>query len=194
MTIMSKYEKWYNELIAKALSRSWTRQDAPCYTEKHHIVPRSLGGSNNSNNLVLLTAREHFIAHRLLCKYGDSNQQTRMIHAMQKFLYSMKDRSHINSRTYNHLRSIISNVKKESMINNKHRLGVLHSDDIKQKMSEQRKGVAKSESTKQKMSESAKKSWLNRDIVECPHCGKTSRNKSSMTRYHFKNCRDYHGS
>ena len=38
------------------------------YSEKHHITPRSMGGSNSPDNLVKLTGREHFVAHRLLAK------------------------------------------------------------------------------------------------------------------------------
>lgn len=43
------------------------------YSEKHHIVPRSHGGSNKKDNLIALTPRQHFIAHRMLWKaYGGS--------------------------------------------------------------------------------------------------------------------------
>ena len=38
------------------------------YSEKHHILPRALGGDNSKNNIVRLTAKEHFICHRLLAK------------------------------------------------------------------------------------------------------------------------------
>lgn len=38
------------------------------YMERHHIVPRCLGGSNRKDNLVYLTAREHFLAHKLLVR------------------------------------------------------------------------------------------------------------------------------
>lgn len=38
------------------------------YVEKHHIIPKSMGGSNNLSNIVKLTAREHFVAHWLLFK------------------------------------------------------------------------------------------------------------------------------
>lgn len=38
------------------------------YTEKHHIVPRCMNGTNSDENLVVLTAKEHFVAHHLLCK------------------------------------------------------------------------------------------------------------------------------
>lgn len=36
------------------------------YHERHHIVPKCLGGTNEENNLIDLFAREHFEAHRLL--------------------------------------------------------------------------------------------------------------------------------
>ena len=60
------YQKIYNSIVERA-KRRLTEE----YTESHHIVPRSIGGSNDKENLVRLTAREHFIAHLLLAKiYG----------------------------------------------------------------------------------------------------------------------------
>jgi hypothetical protein len=54
----------YNNLIKRAQHR-----DKPnCYVESHHIIPKALGGSNNRDNLVYLTAREHCLAHLLLAK------------------------------------------------------------------------------------------------------------------------------
>lgn len=58
-----KYEKWYNDLILKSKNRTLIG-----YTEKHHIIPRSFGGSNNKDNVAILTAREHYIAHLILWK------------------------------------------------------------------------------------------------------------------------------
>lgn len=43
------------------------------YFETHHIVPKSLGGTDDKNNLVNLTAREHYIAHLLLVKIAKSS-------------------------------------------------------------------------------------------------------------------------
>jgi hypothetical protein len=58
----------YDRLIANRLN---DRPDG--YVEKHHILPRSLGGSDDPSNIVALTAREHYIAHLLLHKiYGRS--------------------------------------------------------------------------------------------------------------------------
>ena len=36
------------------------------YCEAHHIIPKCLGGSDDKTNIILLTAREHYIAHLLL--------------------------------------------------------------------------------------------------------------------------------
>jgi hypothetical protein len=58
------YQKVYNQLVERAKTR--TKPD--CYTEIHHIIPRCLGGSDDSGNLVTLTAREHFICHWLLSR------------------------------------------------------------------------------------------------------------------------------
>jgi hypothetical protein len=62
------YKKHYEKLIEKARSRCLDE-----YSEKHHIVPKCMGGSDDNSNLVSLTAREHFIAHLLLVKIYPSN-------------------------------------------------------------------------------------------------------------------------
>lgn len=56
------YYKIYNQLIERAKER----KSVEGYTEIHHIIPRSEGGTDKSDNLVELTGREHFIAHKLL--------------------------------------------------------------------------------------------------------------------------------
>ena len=44
------------------------------YHERHHIVPRCIGGTDEKENLIDLYAREHFIAHKLLAKENPHNQ------------------------------------------------------------------------------------------------------------------------
>lgn len=64
------YSAVYCALISKRLKNPITKAD--CYVEQHHIIPRSEGGLDEPDNLVNLTAREHYIAHLLLAKiYGD---------------------------------------------------------------------------------------------------------------------------
>jgi len=59
------YERLYDELIDSASKRG---QIDGVYGEFHHIVPKCLGGSNDSSNLIWLTAQEHFMAHFYLWK------------------------------------------------------------------------------------------------------------------------------
>jgi len=60
----SKYTKWYFSIVNEAVKR----KSVDILYEKHHIIPRSLGGSNENKNLVNLSLREHFICHLLLTK------------------------------------------------------------------------------------------------------------------------------
>lgn len=63
MYLQNKYTKCYYNIIDRAKSRDLSKET---YTEKHHIIPKSLGGLNNKDNLVKLTAKEHRLAHILL--------------------------------------------------------------------------------------------------------------------------------
>jgi len=62
------YSKIYHLLIEKAKLR-----EINGYYEKHHIIPRCLGGTNEKENLVNLTPEEHYLAHQLLVKIYPDN-------------------------------------------------------------------------------------------------------------------------
>jgi hypothetical protein len=98
---MNKYTRWYNNITENAKFRI-----IDGYTERHHIHPRSLGGTNDKDNLVNLTAREHFICHWLLTKMHTGEARGKMINA----LYLMQGKNqyqdrYINSRVYETLRT-----------------------------------------------------------------------------------------
>ena len=57
------YQNIYNNLVKKAQNRTVNG-----YVEKHHIVPKCMGGSNSKDNLVFLSAKEHFLAHKILVR------------------------------------------------------------------------------------------------------------------------------
>jgi hypothetical protein len=57
------YQQHYNLLILRAKDRILDG-----YTEKHHIIPRCMNGTDDDENIAILTAREHFLAHLLLVK------------------------------------------------------------------------------------------------------------------------------
>lgn len=62
------YHQHYEKLITRARNRILEG-----YTENHHIIPKCQGGSDHPENLVRLTAREHYIAHQLLAKMHPEN-------------------------------------------------------------------------------------------------------------------------
>lgn len=109
----SKYAKWYKSLINTALSRK-----TKVIGEEHHIIPRSLGGADTSENLTLLTAREHFIAHLLLTKavIGAENQY-KMLKAMKYMMFIGNERFGLskNSKKYESTKKIIHAQFSESM-------------------------------------------------------------------------------
>jgi hypothetical protein len=102
--INNKYTTWYFNLISKAQTRSISG-----YTEKHHIIPKCLGGDNSSTNLVHLTAREHFVCHRMLTKMVDTSVKHKLVFAAWQQSRPSKHKDvKISSRTYETLRKQLS--------------------------------------------------------------------------------------
>jgi len=110
--IKNKYTKWYSAIITNCKMRVKPN----VYTESHHILPRSLGGTDAAENLVHLTAREHFIAHLLLAKMykGDSGiKMAQAISAMSMQSLNGK-RIRLNSKKYNVVKSLISKIYQQA--------------------------------------------------------------------------------
>ena len=80
------------------------------YCEVHHIVPKSLGGTNAKDNLVKLTARQHYIAHWMLWKAlgGVVGRSFFMMSNFGKY-------GKTNSKTYDLARKDYSEQVKEQM-------------------------------------------------------------------------------
>ena len=97
------YEKIYNDLMNDRLNKKPLRlkeKRSGFYFEGHHILPKCKGGTGtstrakNNPNIVLLTAREHFLAHWLLWRiYGDRQ----MALAFHKMMSSTKHTNRITS-------------------------------------------------------------------------------------------------
>jgi hypothetical protein len=62
--IDNRYYKIYNTLVSRARGRL-----EPIGYEKHHIIPKSLGGTNSPDNLIHFTTKEHRIAHKLIIRF-----------------------------------------------------------------------------------------------------------------------------
>lgn len=73
------YQKIYDSIIHNAQGQGRTKDTD--YYERHHIIPTALGGPDTKSNIVLLTAREHFMSHWLLYKMTDGINKNKMAHA-----------------------------------------------------------------------------------------------------------------
>lgn len=142
MFIENKYYKWYTAIIKKAISRDANNLG---YVEKHHIIPRSLGGLDIDSNIAILTGREHFICHYLLTKCTTGVAYHKMIYACQGMRRSRnyQDR-YINSRLYEVIKNEGARIQSERFIGKK------LSDEHKAKISKSGKGRIRSPETIEK--------------------------------------------
>jgi hypothetical protein len=154
------YQKIYNQIIERAKNRILEG-----YKEKHHIIPKCLGGSNNKSNLVKLTAREHFLCHCLLVEIYPDNKKLKYALCLMN-IGKRKNKNadyNISSRTYERLKKEHSKLMK----NNKNNIGRIQTQETKDKISKANskpKPIGfgkKSEEFKMKIS----KSWDNRIVT-----------------------------
>lgn len=110
------YKKLYFKIIEKSLTRPITG-----YTETHHIIPRSLGGTDDTTNLVKLTAREHFLCHYLLAKMHPmfSESWFKMNNAFIMMRTNPYGHRYVNSRLYDSLKKNFSLVMSVNQAGNK---------------------------------------------------------------------------
>lgn len=145
MYLQNKYTTWYLSIISNAK----TRPNFEGYGEIHHIIPKSLGGSNDPTNLVKLTAKEHFICHLLLTKMVLGVPKNKMVYALwclANLKRHSQDRYTINSRQYTIIKQQYSKLHQTFK----------HTEEHKQYISQALKGKPKSDEHKRKMSEAAK--------------------------------------
>jgi len=97
--LTNKYSKTYFAITSNAKQRI-----TEGYTELHHIIPQSMGGSNDKDNLVELTAREHFICHWLLIKMTEGKDRSKMLYALNGMKaenrYQQRYNTKITARVY----------------------------------------------------------------------------------------------
>lgn len=117
------YRRIYDQIIDRAKQEDRKKSEVTYY-ESHHIVPRCMGGSNKKENLILLTAREHFLVHWLLARSYPSNRGlVKAFDAMCTLRKSYQQRYIPSSRT-------ISEAKE---LNNKARKGISPSNEAIEK-------------------------------------------------------------
>lgn len=137
------YKKIYDKLINSRQVLNRNRKDN-VYYENHHILPKSIGGLNNKDNLVLLTFREHFLAHLLLVHIYtyDPLLKRKMVYALYELTRRSKTHQRIlSSRQYETARTLFV-----------------------QAVSETHKGKKMSDEAKEKIGKKSKERWENKEF------------------------------
>ena len=131
----NKYTRVYKRIVDRARHRTLDG-----YYERHHVFPKSLGGTNDANNIVKLTAKEHFLCHRLLTKMtiGEDLRKMRFAAYMLSRVQNSHQRRYLpNGRTYELLK--LEYLSERKMIPGNRR-GSQMSDAQKKKISAALKG------------------------------------------------------
>lgn len=134
------YKKHYINLITTRYNR---KREKNVYYEKHHIIPKCLGGSNKKENIVYLTPREHYIAHWLLYRIRPHSNKLSYSFWIMNWpgTKKVKREYRISSRMYEEARTAMKNSNSRNMKGEKnHRFGVSMSEEQKKKISESCKG------------------------------------------------------
>ena len=201
------YLMHYSALIDNAKAR----ESVNCYMEKHHIIPKCMGGTDDKSNLVKLTAREHFVAHQLLAMAYPSVKG--LWYACRLMTASSSGQIR-NNREYAWIKNKISEMPNGMQ-------GKFHSPETRKKMSASQLGIRKSFVTRKKISNSLKgKSFLSEEgrkaislkntnkyvseetklkqsigiraantVIKCPWCGKEGK-RTGMLSWHFDRCKE----
>lgn len=200
------YQNHYDILIERSRDRLLEG-----YSERHHIVPRCMGGSDDAENIAVLTAEEHYVAHQLLVRMNPGNHK--LVTAVIRMSGHGKNR---NNKAFGWIRrknaiaisEINTGVAKTAQ--HKHNLSIAKtgvaigpmSNEAKQKKSvaltgkpSQLKGktyieiYGKEAATLQGMKRNVAKTGVTRPLVICPIC-KEIGGAGAMHRWHFDNCKE----
>lgn len=178
LAFSNKYTKLYLTLCRRGLSRASTRKVANNilgYSEKHHILPKcfGLGGVNDSLNFVYLSAREHFIVHRLLTKMFSGVFHQKMCWAVKNLTRSkyISKLHNITSKVYLKIKLDANLATSVALKGRKHKpLSPEAAFSKSQKLSAARIGKKLSQDTRKKMQKpktvEARKNMCNRKVKD----------------------------
>jgi hypothetical protein len=133
------YKKHYINLIKTRYNR---KREQNVYYEKHHIIPKCLGGSNKKENIVYLTPREHYLAHWLLYRIRPYSNKLSYSFWIMNWPGNKKVKRQytISSRMYEEARNAMRETNKKKMNSNNHTKGITLSQEHRNKISESCKG------------------------------------------------------
>lgn len=147
----STYSDFINLIISSRGRFGLPREE---YKERHHIIPRCMGGNSDENNLIDLTAREHFIAHRFLYEESKGTEYCSKLACAMKFSstqFNENGKVKLTEDEYKYLKEVQAKIQSERM------KGKPKSKEHCKKISEAKKGCTLSEETKAKIRETKAK-------------------------------------
>lgn len=143
------YKKVHDQII----NRAKNREKPECYCENHHITPKSMGGTDDCENIATLTAREHFIIHWLLMKIHKNKQMVYAFHCMTKPVGN--GRSRYTSHSFKYAREAMAKWISDNMSGENHPFYGLTGKN------HPHYGMKRKKSTREKISAMAKKRYEN---------------------------------
>jgi hypothetical protein len=203
MFIDNEFTKKYFDIVSNANNRcpgNNSRRIANKlvgYVERHHIKPKSLGGPDDPENLVWLTAEEHLEVHLLLVNMVEDKESRRKMHSAAVRMCNPQSRNQqrlFKKDDYSELRKKCATLHSEYM-KLKHAgsgnpfFNKKHTEESKKLISLGGKGLKRSDSTRKNLSKSklGDKNPATRTVT-CPHCNKTGK-AGGMLKHHFNHCK-----
>lgn len=156
-SIKNKYTTCYIKIINNAINRSPNKKIAQLKTgqiiEKHHILPKclNLGGEKDSKNYAFLTAKEHFICHKLLLKMFEGHFKYKLTEGMSIFFNNKNRKLKFSSRDYELLKICNGEAAKQRNKGNQ---------NYKLRRPETEEDI------EQKKIRSKKSRWINNEVTE----------------------------
>ena len=173
------------------------------YTEKHHIIPRSLKGSDLKENTVYMPATDHFKCHQLLTEMTEGADKGKMWNGLWRMM-NKQSRNQDRDFTFNpedyetaRINSAKAHSKRFSGENNSF-YNQKHTKESLKSMSDAKKGKSyekifgeeyAKEMRLRRSNEQQGKIKGPQDKSTCPHCGTTG-GKRIMNRWHFDRCKN----
>lgn len=211
------YKRIHDSIVTKAKRMHEERKLAKkkgYYFEKHHILPRCLGGDNSNENLVYLTPEEHYLIHQLLVKIRPDDRN--LIYAVHRMSQTNSTCNKGNNKSYGWVRrrhaKEASEFHKGKNLSKYQRQRIVESNstrvvsaETKQKISNSLKGKECSEDLRRRRSVNQLGRKYSKEFgaaistrqqgkcmspaVSCIYCKKEGR-LSGMIRWHLDHCKN----
>jgi hypothetical protein len=126
------YLRIYNNIIDNRKNNVLPETE---YGENHHIIPKCMGGNDSEENIVRLSAKEHYIAHHLLYKHYKTSK---LAHAwFMMTVASGNQQRYITAVMYENAKRANSNALSETMMGKgNHFFGKTHNEESRKKISD----------------------------------------------------------